>query len=328
MNEQQTRRIGDELAARIEEPLLCSVATTRRPISEGAEKWLGVPIRVLDHGYIYLVDYMGNDEAIVQAARVSYGRGTKTVSSDRGLIRTLRREMHTSPFEMAELKFHMKLPIFVARQVVRHRTASLNEYSGRYSILEDEFFVPDETKISGPDPLNRQGRNTPLPPGAQVRAAEIFATTSRGCYAAYEELLQLGVARELARIILPLNIYTQWYWKIDLHNLFHFLRLRLDPAAQPEVIAYAQAMTQIVESAFPLAWEAFEDYTLRQVPLSRLEVEVLQRLDLRLRPDQLWAYCDEVGLKSTRERAQFARKLAQMGLLEDQASVLRSSAGT
>jgi len=327
MNERQVRPTSDEPAGRIGEPLHCPAATTRRPISEGAEKWLGVPIRVLDHGYVYLVDYMGNDEAIVQAARVSYGRGTKTVSSDRGLIRTLRREMHTSPFEMAELKFHMKLPIFVARQVVRHRTASLNEVSGRYSILEDEFFVPNETEISGPDPLNRQGRGAPLPAEARARAAEIFATTPRGCYAAYEELLQLGVARELARIILPLNIYTQWYWKIDLHNLFHFLRLRLDTAAQPEVIAYAQAITHIVQCAFPLAWEAFEDYTLRQVPLSRLEVEVLRRLGLRLRPEQLWVYCDEVGLKSRRERAQFAHKLTQMGLLDDRRFASQSPAG-
>jgi len=219
-----------------------------------AEEILDKEFKCLNAGFVRLVDYMGSDESIVQAARVSYGKGTKSVNEDRGLIRYLMRHQHTTPFEMVELKFHVKLPIFVARQWIRHRTANVNEYSGRYSVMKDEFYVPEDLRS---------------------RVLEILLTSQQKLYAEYEQMLESDIARELARVNLPLSLYTEWYWKIDLHNLFHFLQLRIDPHAQYEIRAYGEAMAEITKRVAPLAWEAFEDYTLKSKQFSRLELRVL-----------------------------------------------------
>jgi thymidylate synthase (FAD) len=282
---------------------------------------IGQEFPVLDHGFVRLVDCMGSDAAIVQAARVSYGKGTKKLSEDRGLIRYLMRHRHTTPFEMCEIKFHIKLPIFVARQWVRHRTANINEYSARYSILDKEFYVPDrayleklqqetrQTKAQseGQDDLfevsaeqlktvgrqsetNKQGRELDI---GEMEAADhlrAIEKASSNAYVAYERLLNesvtggktnpnySGVARELARIVLPTNYYSQWYWKIDLHNLLHFLSLRADEHAQHEIREYAYVIEKIVARWVPLTWEAFEDYRLNSVSLSRLEVRLIAKL--------------------------------------------------
>jgi thymidylate synthase (FAD) len=304
-----------DLADRLLEAVPSPALATRRPVSPGAEAWLGVPVRVLDRGFVYLVDYLGNDAAIVEAARVSYGRGTRPVHEDRGLIRSLRRHAHTTPFEMVEVKLHVKLPIFVARQWIRHRTAHVNEYSARYSILDDEFYLPASDAIGAQSTTSRQGREAALPAGAQAEAARLITEVTANAYAVYRQLLELGVARELARLVLPVNVYTRWYWKSDLHNLLHFLRLRLDPHAQAEIRAYAEAIGGIIRDAFPLAWEAFEDYTLGQVPLTRLEIDVLRRAGVTLSRRTFNLYCDEVGLASRRERDEFARKVSILGVL-------------
>ncbi len=239
-------------------------------------------IKCLNAGFIRLIDHMGGDDAIVQAARVSYGKGTKTVSEDRGLIRYLMRHMHTTPFEMVEFKFHVKLPIFVARQWIRHRTANVNEYSGRYSVMKDEFYIPGDEAIHFQSLQNKQGRRTEeVPPALRTRVLEILTSSQKELYAQYEEMLEADIARELARINLPLSLYTEWYWKIDLHNLFHFLRLRMDPHAQYEIRVYAEAMAQLVKPIVPFAWEAFEDYVLKSETFSRLELSVLaEKLDV------------------------------------------------
>ncbi len=230
----------------------------------------------LNAGFVRLVDYMGGDESIVQAARVSYGKGTKSVNEDRGLIRYLMRHLHTTPFEMVEFKFHVKLPIFVARQWIRHRTANVNEYSGRYSIMKDEFYIPDPEVIHYQSEQNKQGRgNDDVPSELRRQVLSILTTTQQQLYAEYETLLEDNITRELARINLPLSMYTEWYWKIDLHNLFHFLRLRLDTHAQYEIRVYAEAMAEITKAIAPLAWEAFEDYILRAERFSRQELSIL-----------------------------------------------------
>ncbi|MGI0067840.1 MAG: FAD-dependent thymidylate synthase, partial [Thermoplasmata archaeon] len=200
-----------------------------RPSVPEADRELGVPHPILTHGYVALIDYMGNDDAIVQAARVSYGKGTKTRRDDRGLIRYLLRHRHTTPFEMVEYKFLVRLPIFVARQWVRHRTASLNEVSARYSVLEDEYEIPPAEEIRHQSTRNRQGRGGPLPPEVVAAFQTDLDRVSKDAYASYQKALEAGVARETARLLLPVAFYTQWYWKTDLHNLFHFLSLRLDP---------------------------------------------------------------------------------------------------
>jgi thymidylate synthase (FAD) len=277
---------------------------TRRATVPALEEILYEPIPVLDHGFVRVVDYMGDDAAIVQAARVSYGRGTRKVSSDRGLINYLMRHRHTSPFEMCEIKLHVKLPIFVARQWIRHRTANVNEYSARYSILDREFYLPDSEKLAlkktvaeqpalfdqlsaadataAQSTVNKQGREGALDAAAAVEVVRRMRELSNRAFTAYDQLLgegdRPGVARELARIVLPLSTYTQWYWKIDLHNLLHFLALRADPHAQYEIRAYAEVIFGIVRRWVPLTAEAFENYRLRAVTLSARAREVVRRM--------------------------------------------------
>ena len=254
---------------------------TLRAVSEGMEKHLYLAHPVLDHGLVRVVDYMGDDAAITQAARVSYGRGTKTVNTDEGLIRYLMRHWHSTPFEMCEVKFHVKLPVFVARQWIRHRTANVNEYSARYSILDREFYIPAPEHLSAQSAVNRQGRGELLEGAEAARVLDLLREDAMRSYDNYESMLsqdgQKGLARELARMNLPANVYTQWYWKVDLHNLFHFLRLRADAHAQYEIRAYADAMCAIVRDWVPFAYAAFEDYRLGAVQLSAKGVEVLKR---------------------------------------------------
>lgn len=254
---------------------------TLRAVAEGMERHLYVAHPVLDHGLIRVIDYMGDDSAIVQAARVSYGRGTKAVSNDEGLIRYLMRHWHSTPFEMCEVKFHVKLPVFVARQWIRHRTANVNEYSARYSILDREFYIPAPEHLAAQSTVNNQGRGEVLAGAEAQRVLDILREDSMRSYDHYEGMLsqdgQQGLARELARMNLPANIYTQWYWKTDLHNLFHFLRLRADAHAQYEIRAYAETMCRIVKDWVPLAYAAFEDYRLGGVQLSAKGVEALKR---------------------------------------------------
>ncbi|MFQ6615494.1 MAG: FAD-dependent thymidylate synthase [Fidelibacterota bacterium] len=235
-------------------------------------------IQCLDKGFLRLVDTMGGDEAIVQAARVSYGKGTRKVSQDRGLIRYLMRHQHTTPFEMVELKFHAKMPIFVARQWVRHRTANINEYSLRYSEARDEFYIPDPGLIHFQSKLNKQGRReSDVPQDLTDKVVRYFREISEKSFALYSELNELGIARELARAVLPVNLYTQWYWKNDLHNIFHFLKLRMDDHAQYEIREYAKAMAVLVKKVAPMAFEAFEDYQMSGWVLSNLEQVMLRR---------------------------------------------------
>ena len=242
---------------------------------------------VLDHGLIRVVDYMGDDAAVVQAARVSYGRGTKSVQNDEGLIRYLMRHWHSTPFEMCELKLHVKLPVFVARQWIRHRTANVNEYSARYSILDREFYVPAPEHLAAQSEQNNQGRGAVLAGEEAERVLRWLREDAGRAYDHYEAMLatespegapQQGLARELARMNLPANVYTQWYWKTDLHNLLHFLRLRADPHAQWEIRAYADAICEVVKDWVPLTWKAFEDYRLGGTHLSRQAVDCLRRM--------------------------------------------------
>lgn len=243
-----------------------------------AEEILDKEFKVLNHGFVRLVDYMGGDESIVQAARVSYGKGTKSVSEDRTLIRYLMRHQHTTPFEMVEFKFHIKLPIFVARQWIRHRTANVNEYSGRYSIMPEEFYIPEESVIKYQSQSNKQGRDTEeVPPEIRKRVLEILIEEQKSSFNGYQEMINYNIARELARINLPLSLYTQWYWKIDLHNLFHFLKLRMDKKAQYEIRVYAEKMAEIVKAVVPMAYEAFEDYVLNSITFSKQELLLLKK---------------------------------------------------
>ena len=244
-----------------------------------AEEILDKEFPVLDHGFVRLVDYLGSDQRIVQSARVSYGAGTKTVRRDRGLIRYLLRNEHTSPFEQVVFTFHAKLPIFVARQWIRHRTARLNEISGRYSILSDEFYVPAADQIALQSTDNKQGRSAdPVEPAVAEEVREYLGQGQKRAYKEYEELLDKGIARELARVNLPVSVYTEWYWQIDLHNLFRFLRLRLDAHAQAEIRAYASVMRDLAEKVCPIAFEAFDDYVLGGESMSRMEIDALRRL--------------------------------------------------
>ena len=264
---------------------------TRRATVPALEELLYLPIQVLDHGFVRVVDYMGDDSSIVQAARVSYGRGTRRISDDRGLIRYLMRHRHTTPLEMCELKLHVKLPIFVARQWIRHRTANVNEYSARYSILDREFYVPSADVIAPQSQHNRQGRGAPLSPRDAVRVQALLREDAERAYEHYKELLnegtegepldpeRTGLARELARMNLSLNYYTQWYWKIDLHNLLHFLALRADQHAQHEIRVYAEAiLEQVVKPWVPLTYEAFRDYRLESHVLSSRALAVVRSL--------------------------------------------------
>jgi thymidylate synthase (FAD) len=269
-----------------------------RPVVPEAEREIGVKHPVLTHGYVVLVDYMGNDAAIVQAARVSYGKGTKAVQDDRGLIRYLMRHRHTTPFEMVEFKFLVRLPIFVARQWIRHRMASVNEYSARYSIVPDEFEIPPAEEVRHQSTRNRQGRGEPLPADVVEQFRTDLDRISKEAYTAYTRSLDAGVARETARLLLPVAYYTQWYWKTDLWNLFHFLSLRLDPHAQEEIRLYAAEMAKITRLVAPVAYEAFEDFTLSGLSLSRRERVAVRSLLEGKKPETA---CAEAGLPLTRE---------------------------
>ena len=300
-------KLNAEQAAELE-AARAAVAETRRPTVPALEQRLYTPIPCLDHGFVRLVDYMGDDAAVVQAARVSYGTGTKSVRDDRGLIRYLLRHRHTTPLEMCELKLHVKLPIFVARQWIRHRTANVNEYSARYSILDREFYLPRPEDLAAQSSTNRQGRGEPLSPEAAARVLGLLRRDADQTYETYEGLMtEHGLARELARMDLTLNYYTQWYWKIDLHNLLHFLSLRLDPHAQYEIRVFAEAIGGLVADWVPLVWEAFEDYRLGGVFLSKQALAVVRR---RLRGEAV-AYEDS-GL-SKREWRELLEVLGQDG---------------
>ncbi|MBV6632056.1 MAG: FAD-dependent thymidylate synthase [Alphaproteobacteria bacterium] len=264
---------------------------TRRATVPALEETLYEPIPVLDHGFVRVIDYMGDDSAIVQAARVSYGKGTKKVSTDAGLIKYLMRHWHSTPFEMCEIKFHIKLPIFIARQWIRHRTANVNEYSARYSVLDREFYIPAQDQLAAQSLTNRQGRDgeAVLQGEEAERVLNILRDDAYRTYSNYEELLnedadgnvldeeRTGLARELARMNLTLNTYTQWYWKTDLHNLMHFLRLRADAHAQYEIRVYAEAMTEVLRNWVPLTHAAYEEYREGAVHLSKSGLDVVKR---------------------------------------------------
>ena len=291
---------------------------TLRPISEGAEKWLYRPIKCLDYGFVYLVDYMGNDDAIVQAARVSYGAGTKRVTEDNGLIRYLRRHMHTTPSEMVEFKFHCKMPIFVARQWIRHRTASVNEYSGRYSEMSNEFYVPEKAVLAKQSKTNKQGRAETLSPEQQEQVLTLLKDDAERVYAHYKKFLEHDLARELARIGLTVANYTEWYWKLDLHNLLHFLKLRMDAHAQYEIRIFADAMASIVRDAVPISYQAFEDYQLHAMALSRLEIAFITEQN----KSGSWPMQEEAvrsaalaAFQNKRETDEFVEKLKKMGFI-------------
>jgi thymidylate synthase (FAD) len=246
----------------------------------GSGRW---EVKVHDHGLVALCDVMPRfapvgktaDFAIVQAARVSYGQGTKQVNEDRGLIRYLARHRHTTPFEMVEFKFHQVMPIFVARQWIRHRTANVNEYSARYSVVKDRFYRPSVENVRKQSTVNRQGGDEPID---EMTAKDflVFLDKAESSYGEYEKLMEKGVSRELARIGLPVNVYTEWYWKCDLHNIFHFLSLRMDAHAQQEIRDYATAMFALIQPIVPIAAEAFLDYELGGAHLTRLEIESLR----------------------------------------------------
>ena len=248
-------------------------------LSPEAERLLDVELKVPSHGFVRLIDYMGSDQSIVQAARVSYGNGTKSVREDRGLIRYLMRHDHNTPFEMVTLKFHIKAPIFVIRQIVRHRTASLNEESGRYSILREEFHEPAPEDIGFQSTSNKQGRSEAVVPHEVIeRFLELLQADRDSAYAHYQQFIDDNIARELARIILPLSLYSEFYWQMNLHNLFHFLKLRLDAHAQKETRRFAEQISVCARAVAPVAWEAFEEYRLHGKLFSRLEIEYIRRL--------------------------------------------------
>jgi thymidylate synthase (FAD) len=258
-----------------------NVQPTLRPSVPALEAMLFTALPVLDHGFVRVIDYMGDDSAVVQAARVSYGRGTRKTSEDEGLIRYLMRHWHSTPFEMCEIKYHVKLPIFVARQWIRHRTANVNEYSARYSIMDKEFYIPAAENLAAQSVDNRQGRGAVLEGEDAARVLGLLRQDAEQTYAHYEEMLDengIGLARELARMNLTLNTYTQWYWKTDLHNLFHFLRLRADAHAQFEIRVYAEAMLETVKAWVPLSYAAFRDYRLGAVTFSAKMLEILKRM--------------------------------------------------
>ena len=281
--------LNPEQQKEVEEQRQNSAQTLRATVPE-LEEILYKPLPLLDHGFVRVIDYMGDDGAVVQAARVSYGKGTKKVSEDRGLINYLLRHAHTTPFEMCEIKFHVKLPIFVARQWIHHRTANVNEYSARYSILDKEFYIPAPEQLAAQSQINHQGRGEALE-GAEAQATlDLLREDAETCYRHYAEMLnedengkavdpgKKGLARELARMNLTLNTYTQWYWKIDLHNLMHFLRLRADAHAQYEIRVYAEAMLDMMRRWVPLTYDAFAQYRMGGAWLSAAGLDVARNL--------------------------------------------------
>ena len=265
-------------------------AQTRRATVPALEEMLFQALPVLDHGFVRVIDYMGDDGAVVQAARVSYGRGTRKVSEDAGLIRYLMRHRHSTPFEMCEIKYHVKLPIFVARQWIRHRTANVNEISARYSILDREFYLPAPEHLAAQSSVNRQGRGDVLEGEDAARVLDLLRSDAMQTYDHYADMLnedadgqpvdpdRPGLARELARMNLTLNTYTQWYWKTDLHNLLHFLSLRADAHAQYEIRVYADAMLKSVEAWVPACYAAFRDYRMGAITFSATMLAALKRM--------------------------------------------------
>ncbi len=279
-----------DLQAKEIEAIRGDAQKTYRAVSPALEEILYQPLPVLDHGFVRVIDYMGDDAAIVQAARVSYGKGTKKVNEDAGLINYLMRHRHSTPFEMCEIKFHVKLPIFVARQWIRHRTANVNEYSARYSILDREFYIPSPAHLAAQSKTNRQGR-AGLVEGAEAkRVFELLKNDSEQVYDHYIEMLnedeagneinpdKKGLARELARMNLTVNYYTQWYWKVDLHNLMHFLSLRADAHAQYEIRAYADVMIDVLKRWLPITYEAFKNYRIGGVSISAKGLAALRQM--------------------------------------------------
>ena len=305
--------VNKDQLAEIDE-LRSSKSETLRSTVPELESILYQPFEVLDHGFVRVIDYMGDDSAIVQSARVSYGKGTKQISNDKGLIKYLMRHRHSTPFEMCEIKFHIKLPIFIARQWIRHRTANVNEYSARYSILDKEFYIPSIENVAAQSTINNQGRGEVLTSDEAAEVISILKKDAEQTYANYETLLnensegvsidetKPGVARELARMNLTLNTYTQWYWKIDLNNLLHFLALRADAHAQYEIRVYADIMMDIVKKWVPIAADAFEDYRIGGTEVSAKEINLLKKL---LKGEK--ASYEEEGI-SKREWSELKRK--------------------
>jgi thymidylate synthase (FAD) len=297
---------------------------TRRPTNPAAEEILGLYFPVLDHGFVALVDYMGSDEDVERAARVSYGYGTRRTSETRGLIRYLRRHRHTTPSEMVELKFHCAMPMFVARQWIRTRMANVNEYSGRYSLLPLLFYRPASEHLQAQSPTNRQGRGGAALRDLYADAVARWERLRNEAAEQYEWLVSHDVARELARIDLPLSTYTQWYWKIDLHNLFHFLSVRADPHAQYEIRAYAHVIAGMLKRVAPLSFEAWVDYEHGGAHLSRGELGAIRRLvavrgrDLEARAGACLSAgkLTEFGL-SKREVEELLAKLGDVSAPED-----------
>ena len=272
------------------EQLRANSNTTLRATVPSLEEILYKPLQALDHGFVRVIDYMGDDTAIVQSARVSYGKGTKKITNDKGLIKYLMRHWHSTPFEMCEIKLHVKLPIFIARQWIRHRTANVNEYSARYSILDKEFYIPSVENLASQSQVNKQGRAKNLSPEEAEKVINILKNDAEQTYNNYEVMLNensdgetldegsMGIARELARMNLTLNTYTQWYWKIDLNNLLHFLKLRADAHAQYEIRVYADIILDIVKKWVPITYEAFEDYRVGGTQLSAKEILILKKI--------------------------------------------------
>ena len=281
LTKEQTQEIIDQQS---------QVNKTKRVTAPELEKILYEAIPILDHGFIRVVDYMGDDSSVVQAARVSYGKGTKKVSTDAGLIKYLMRHWHSTPFEMCEIKYHVKLPIFIARQWIRHRTANVNEYSARYSILDKEFYLPEPEHLAAQSQINRQGRGDVLKGDQAKKVLDLLKNDAEQTYKNYEEMLnerydgtvinegKTGLARELARMNLTLNTYTQWYWKTDLLNLMNFLRLRADHHAQYEIRTYADAMLDTVKKWVPITYEAFMDYRVGGTEISSKGKIVIQKM--------------------------------------------------
>jgi len=281
LTKEQTQEIKDQQS---------QVNKTKRVTAPELEKILYEAIPILDHGFIRVVDYMGDDSSIVQAARVSYGKGTKKVSTDAGLIKYLMRHWHSTPFEMCEIKYHVKLPIFIARQWIRHRTANVNEYSARYSILDKEFYLPDPEHLAVQSKINRQGRGDVLKGDQAKKVLDLLKNDAEQTYKNYEEMLnerydgtvidegKAGLARELARMNLTLNTYTQWYWKTDLLNLMNFLRLRADHHAQYEIRTYADAMLDTLKKWVPITYDAFMDYRVGGSEISSKGKEVIKKI--------------------------------------------------